>query len=293
MSDAVNELLVALEGMGIEPELNALYGPGAAELPVPELHLRNVTGSDALRLIGMSANCEAEPIVGHLNAEIIGYRITQKETPRIDPAAMRPGSGRGLPSPLSRPPSAGLAPVVPAPTSAGGKPGQAANPSFGIPGFGPQGLPGQMPLPGFVVGSKDASPAVRVYPLGGITSVVKFPDIEATLRDVLKAGSVPADDAKFALHEKTNVLVVTASERVQGLVEEFLEALRKNQADIESSRNLQDEAMRESIGLRTQIEAEQRQRKVLEEEVAQSRAMLRKLVQELSGLKNTTSKPPQ
>ena len=294
VESAVAELLGAMKAAQF-PELNVLYEPGAANLPVPELNLRNVTGPDALRLIAVSADCEAMPIQSHQNAEIIGYQITQKPPPSLEPFAGGFGGPNRYPSP-ARP--AARTTVHSAPTGLAApaqKPPKAANPSVtqAIAGnkFSATSLPSASG-DSVLVRYSEMSPAVRVYPLGGITTVVKFPEIESTLQEVLKAGSVPAENAKFALHEKTNVLVVTAPERVQALVEQFLEALHKNHAEAESAQDLHEQARRETVALRTQLEVEQQQRKNLEQELAESQARLRKLDQELSRAKDSTTKPP-
>jgi hypothetical protein len=118
--------------------------------------------------------------------------------------------------------------------------------------------------------SADTSTAVRIYPLGGITTRTKFAEVEATLREVLKADSIAADTAKFAFHEKTNILVVTGGKRVHELVSQLVEALRKNHLDAEAGNDLRQNTFREVTEMQVRLSAEQEQKSRLAEQLAKA-----------------------
>jgi hypothetical protein len=300
MKDAVAELLDAAKAVQL-PEINVLYAPGAEEVAVPELNLRNVNGSDALRLIAVSANCEAEPIGGE-NASVIGYMIRQKGAPpRVNPSSVDPSIGKAAPSlvPMTSrktsldPTNARASVSVKLPEAAPSHAG-AGDVSYGSASekkFGGGSLP-TVASEAVFVNVGNSPPAVRVYPLGGVTTMIKFSEIEATLRDVLKAEGIAPDTAKLALHEKTNVLVVTGTSRVHELVTELLDALRKNQTDAQAANDLRETALREVTDLRIRLDAEQQQKAKLGDQLGKSEAQLRELDQELGRLKATAVKPP-
>jgi hypothetical protein len=125
---------------------------------------------------------------------------------------------------------------------------------------------------------------VRVYSLGGITNTTKFADVEATLRDVLKAGGVSADAAKLAFHEQTNVLVVTADLQVHELITQYLDALQKNvvAATVEDKRSGADR--REVIEAMTRLRAEQDQRERVTKQLEETEQLLRNAQRELDRL---------
>lgn len=288
MKGAVAELIDALRSAQL-PEINVLYAPGAAEVTVPELNLRNVSGAEALRLIATSGNCEAQPIPGDQNT-IIGYMIRQIAAPSANPfqASVETRGGPTPPNP----------PAPRKPSSAGTSPRTSATLDF----F--DNPKGEFSRGVFNV-SAEPTTAVRVYALGGITTRAKFTDVEATLREVLKADGIAADTAKFALHEKTNVLVVTGSNRVHELVLQLVEALRKNHADAEKGNELRQNAIREVTEMQIRLGGEQEQKARLAEqlakaedqkmkfsdELAKTSAELRALNQELARLKASTAKP--
>jgi hypothetical protein len=126
---------------------------------------------------------------------------------------------------------------------------------------------------------------VRVYSLGGITNTTKFADVEATLRDVLKADGVSADAAKLAFHEHTNVLVVTADSRVHELVTQYLDALQKNVAIAMAEEKRGGADRRELIEVVSRLKAEQDQRERVTKQLEETEQLLRNAQRELDRLK--------
>jgi hypothetical protein len=127
----------------------------------------------------------------------------------------------------------------------------------------------------------------RIYPLGAVTSRADarlglddvgnpkpsawlFPDLEKTLREVLKTDGVAENQVTLAFHEKTNVLVVNSTEAVHLLVNQLLQALEQN------------------VG---QTAAFQRMMK-LQADLADRDKELRELQRELRQLQNPAPKPP-
>jgi hypothetical protein len=220
VGSAVDELQGAAKAAHV-PEVNVVYGPGAAGVPVPELTIRNVSAPDGLYLIATSAGCKAEPISGAQQGEIIGYRIAQPAGASL-PGTLQGFGGGGF---RSGGVNAGPVPATSSAPGPSGKPGRGQtpnHPSADSPnefarGFGVAPSP-EDPLDNLRNDARIVTmglnphgqgPSVRVYPLGNITSNVKFPDVEATLQEVLKADGGTTDSTKLAVHEKTNVLVVT------------------------------------------------------------------------------------
>jgi hypothetical protein len=276
MSDAVKQLLKEMKAAQI-PELNVIYNPGAEGVVVPELTLRNIRGADALQLIAASVGCQVEAIPGQ-DAEIIGYRIMGAPAgggyvPGLEPT---PGSGGvgffGIPG-GGAPPAPGI-----------GYPGAAVNPSVAAP---PLADPAMRNIPGGdVVMSFGSTPAenvssARVYPLGSITTVTKFNDVEETLREVLQAGGIGSSDVKLALHEKTNVLIVTGTTRVHEAVKQLLDALEKNTAASEVANRRGDESRRDIIQMQVRLEAEREERARLMKQMEQLESQRAEIVQEL------------
>jgi hypothetical protein len=272
LAAAVDELSRALEAARL-PEMNVIYSPEARSIQVPDLVLRNVSGPDALRLITVSAGCEMEPIVG-ADGVPIGFRVfsqAQGQDPFGNPVVLNPPAPTGLPQPVPAIP--GLPPLPGNPV-----PGAAAPAIPGVMGFGGVGI-----MPG-------NTNSVRVYSLGGITSTTKFTEVEATLRDVLKADNVSADAAKLAFHERTNVLVVTADSRVHDLVTQFLDALQKNvaAAATEERRGLSER--REALEAMVRMDAERNERDRVTKQLEQTEAALRDAQRELDRLKSAGPK---
>jgi hypothetical protein len=240
-----------------------IYAPEARTIQVPDLVLRNVSGPDALRLIAVSASCEPEPILGS-DGLVIGFRVL--------PLAQSLGGGFGNPA-TGTPAGPGDALSGPA--------------GVGIPGSGtvvlPSGSPTQLQVTGF--GGMAAPSSVRVYSLGGITNTTKFAEVEATLRDVLKADGVSADAAKLAFHEHTNVLVVTADSRVHDLVTQYLDALQKNVAAAMADERRSGSDRREAVEALIRLQAEQQQREKVTRQLADTEEMLRATQRELDRIK--------
>ena len=276
ISDAVNQLLNEMKSAQI-PELNVIYNPGVEGVVVPGLTLRNIRGADALQLIAASASCQVEAIPGQ-DAEIIGYRITGAPAgggyvPGLEPVPGLGGVGfSGIPG--------GGAPLAPGIRY----PGAAVNPAVTAP---PTVDPAVRAVPGGdMVVSFGSTPAenvssARVYPLGTITTVTKFTDVEETLREVLKAGGIGSSDVKLALHEKTNVLIVTGTTRVHEAVKQLLDALEKNTAASELANRRGDENRRDLIQMQVRLEAEKEERARLMKQMEQVEAQRAELVQEL------------
>ena len=265
MKGAIAELTEALKSAQL-PEINVLYAASAAEVAVPELNLRNVSGAEALRLIATSGNCEAEPIPGD-QSTIIGYIIRQNAAPPANPFQATITSGPSLAPGKSAAPrqSAAVAPNVSASLTLDQSDSQKGEYSRGILNI-----------------SADTSTAVRIYPLGGVTTRTKFAEVEATLREVLKADSIATDSVKFAFHEKTNILVVTGGKRVHELVTQLVEALRKNHLDAEAGNDLRQNTFRAVTEMEVRLNAEQEQKARLAEQLAKAEEQRMKLSEQLA-----------
>ncbi len=135
--------------------------------------------------------------------------------------------------------------------------------------------------------NSQGSRLTRIYPLGTVATSTKFPDIEKTIRDTLKADNVAENQISLALHEKTNVLVVNAAEAVHGLVEQLLTALNTNASQAERQSTARDRAMG-----RDELESALRAQARLEKELTDRDAMMRELQRELRQLQNPAPKPP-
>ncbi|HEX5176528.1 MAG TPA: hypothetical protein VFV83_05845 [Chthoniobacteraceae bacterium] len=285
------------------PEINVIYGPGAADLPVPEVKIRNVSAPDVLRLIATSAGCETEPILSAQDAStVIGYKVT----PPLPVASANARSGGMLSgldghfssyAPTTSPPLAGnnTSPSRRNSYEAGGdKSAGPGIPMLSAPPIRTSKNPASRPAinvmgDGRIVsmGLNPQNPVVRIYPLGTITTTVKFPDIEATLHDVLKAEEGVAESTKLALHEKTNVLVVTGPPQAQELVNQYVEALQKNQTAAENASGSRNELTRETTQLRIELQAQEHEKARLNEQLAKTDAQLRDLMHEMERLKAT------
>jgi hypothetical protein len=264
MGEAVMQLLNAMKAAQI-PELNVIYHPGAEAVSVPNLTLRNIRGADALQLIAASASCRVDAIPGE-GGETIGYRVSAANVgplPGADPFAV---ATPGLDQP-------GFAPGVPPPP---------APPSFDSSVARGSGAPATS---GDMVVSFGSAPAenvsvARVYPLGALTTVTKFNDVEETLREVFKAGGIPPTEVKLALHEKTNVLIVTGNQRVHEAVKQLLDALEKNTAAAELANRRGDDVRREMIQMQVRLDAEKDERARLMKQIDQLETQRSQLVQE-------------
>jgi hypothetical protein len=273
MGEAVTQLLNAMKTAQI-PELNVIYNPGAEAVSVPNLTLRNIRGADALQLIAASASCQVEAIPGE-GGEIIGYRISPANigfAPGADPFAPFPG--------LDQPPGVFTAPVAKSPPN----PQAGARPTESATGGGAGSAGGDMVV-GFGTAPAENVSAARVYPLGTLTTITKFNEVEETLREVFKAGGIPPTEVKLALHEKTNVLIVTGNQRVHEAVKQLLDALEKNTAAAEVASRRGDDVRREMIQMQVRLEAEKDERMRLMKHMEQSEAHRLELVQELERAK--------
>jgi hypothetical protein len=266
MGGAVAQLLDAMK-MAQIPELNVIYNPRTEAVPVPSITLRNIRGADALKLIAASASCQVEAIQGE-GGEIIGYNLWAANggpVPGADPFAAVPG--------LSQPPGVFTAPTAPPPS--------VPPPFDSSVGSGP----GVSATGGDMVVSFGSAPAgnvsvARVYPLGTLTTVTKFNDVEETLREVFKAGGIPPTEVKLALHEKTNVLIVTGNQRVHEAVKQLLDALEKNTAAAEVANRRGDDVRREMIQMQVRLDAEKDERARLMKQIDQLETQRSQLVQE-------------
>lgn len=293
LAEAVEQLLQAAKNAEL-PEINVIYGPGAGGVPVPELTIRNVSAADGVHLIATSAGCETEPILSAQDAgTVIGYKITQPATPGAGPAQI--GSFGISEPPRGADPAMGAVPGASTrPRTAKSQTGypSASAPALSMPGLSggaAMNITGDGRIVSMGLNPGAQSPAVRVYPLGNVTSIVKFQDIEATLHDVLKAEGSAADSTKLALHEKTNVLVVTGPPRAHELVSQLLEALQKNQAAAEGAVGPREDFLRETTEMRVRLDAQSREKDRLEQQLAKSDAELRELTNELARMKASAS----
>ena len=120
---------------------------------------------------------------------------------------------------------------------------------------------------------------------------MKFNDVAKTLEDLLKAAGVSLDTAKLAVHEKTNVLMVTGDQKVQELVTQLLDALQQNTIAANAQRSRDESARREMIELEMRLNAERDQSKRLQQLLEQSESQLTKVQRELDRV--TPATPPK
>ncbi|MGB0582802.1 MAG: hypothetical protein ACPGVU_24215 [Limisphaerales bacterium] len=236
LKDAVRNLKSRLETEKLLP-MNIIYSRGAENLEIPDLTLRNVTGSDALRLICTAADCEMEPIFsetdtpqGRVSEYVIGYRINPR-VPNVNPYRSR--SMTSAPTIRANPTSSttftrSARTVAPAKSLLFGNTSASKSTTSGAVKTSGGGTR--------LVSYGQAKPVLltRVYALGRITTRAKFPEVEKTLLATLQVAGHKPSDATLALHETTNVLVVRAPNDIQDLVSELLESLAKNSADADT-----------------------------------------------------------
>jgi hypothetical protein len=273
MTTAVEQLQIALEAAH-KPGINVLYGSGVQDLAVPPLTLRKVSGTDALRLIAVSAGCAVETIKGD-RGDVIGYQIVSL-APAGGAAMYGAGGMTPVPGafPISQPSRPGKSPTAAAATSA--TPGRPAS-EYPVAVTTPVASNAVI---GFAAPSQ-TSPMVRVYSLGEITSAVKFGEVIQTLEDLLKASGISLETAKLAIHEKTNVLVVTGDLRVQELVGQLLDALQRNSISAATQNSRDENARLQKVELEMRLKAEADQSKRLQMRLEESEAQLTKLQREL------------
>jgi hypothetical protein len=99
---------------------------------------------------------------------------------------------------------------------------------FGVEGVAGGGAQGVQFTNDVLVARPTSERFTRVYPLGTVTSYVKFPEVEQTLREVLSVDGIGAGDVKLSLHDKTNILVVNGAAKAHGLIEQYVAALGKD-----------------------------------------------------------------
>jgi len=303
---AVEELQNALEGANM-PGINVVFGTNVDDVSIPDLTLRNVSGADALRLIAAASGCRVEPIIGEDGTRAIGQMISAAAA-GADPFAYAPVPGPA-PGPFGGPPTAGRTPILPdanaqgpgpafpggAPNLLGGGAGGGFDPSGNPPNAFAGAAPGVNPIGagGGVIGfgTPVSTRNVRVYPLASITTMTTFADVEKTLRELLKAEEIAADAAKLAMHEKTNVLVVTGDEQVHRVVSQLLEALQKNTAAATVRNNQEERGRLELMESRVRLEAMQHENKRLDVQLQEAESKLRDLQRELDRAKATDPKP--
>ena len=229
--------------------INVVFSGNAREQRVPSLTLRNVTGPDALMLIAAAANVQVQPIRG-VEGGTIGFQFSER--PKL--------SSRG---------GGGTTPLTQVDTSSNPYGSPLTNALYS----GGSGAPKP---------AEDSAVTTRVYPLAEITSFVKFDEVEATLRDLLKIESISADAAKLAFHQKTAVLVARAPEEVHRLVRDLLLALTQNNREAREMN-----ATRELASMRIELEAMVREKARLEDRVAEAETQARKYSEEMRILQGT------
>jgi hypothetical protein len=270
---AVDKLQAALEAAH-KPGVNVIYGPGTQSLEIPQLTLRKVNGTDAVRLIAVSAGCTVELILGD-NGDTIGYKI---QAPTSGPEAFMNGGSGMMSAPRPVKADRGSSPqekLTPgAPQAATPKQVASAVASNAVIGF---------------TAPPQSGPLVRVYSLGEITTRVKFGDVVQTLEELLTASGIALDSAKVAVHEKTNVLVVTGEQRVQEVVRQLVEALQKN-SEVAAAQNSHEENARlEKVELQARLNLETEQTKRLQMRLEESEAQITKLQRELDRVSHATA----
>jgi hypothetical protein len=266
MAEAVTQLSNAMKAAQI-PELNVIISPGTESVMVPNLTLRNIRGADALQLIAASASCQMDSIPGQDN-EIIGYRVAAL-VQGVDPFAPNPGFSPVAPPVPAAPPKVAIPQQEPPPSdpTAGG------------------GIPGGSTIMTFGAAPAENVSTARVYPLGTLTTITKFNDVEETLREVFKAGGIASADLKLALHENTNVLIVKGNQRVHEAVKQLLDALEKNTAAAEVANRRGDDVRREVIQMQVRLDAEQNERARLMKQLDHLESQRAELSQELERFK--------
>lgn len=133
-----------------------------------------------------------------------------------------------------RPPVLGEIPVLgelfvtplPPPEGGAGGAGQPFGSTFGAGGDGDVLVP-----------RPPGSRFTRVYPLGTVTSHVKFSEVEQTLRAVLDVDGVAANDVKLGLHDKTNIMVVNGTVQAHALIGQLVEALGRDAVARDAQQN--------------------------------------------------------
>jgi hypothetical protein len=131
---------------------------------------------------------------------------------------------------------------------------------------------------------------VRIYSLGGITNLIKFSEIEKTLLDIMKAYSIPASAVKLAIHEATNVLVVTGDGGVHNIVNQFLDALQKNAAVAAAEEKNNAKHRQEALELMIRLDAEKQQRARVEKQLEEAEQAYREARRELDRVKTGAPK---
>ena len=291
LKTVVDSLQKMLLTQNLEP-INILIAPDAEGMVVPELDLRNVSGTEALSLIASAASCLLQPVYTpdatgspYLSSipgsaqTIVGYKL------QLPQSAMR-GGGRGsvrgaLPggggdakytqlvqSTPDKVPSAG------SPAARNGVTPQGLAITEGAPGIGGVvGFGGGGAMPGSAASNSDIQ--TRVYPLATIEASTAFGEIMKTLEDLLTTAGVAKDQVKLAFHEKTNVLILRGPAEAQAVVEQLLTALDQNFAKTSgraaemtvTSMKIKVEAMAAEIeNLRKRLEDAENQRRHLERE---------------------------
>jgi hypothetical protein len=244
LKTVVESLQKMLLTQNLEP-INILVALDAEGMAVPELDLRNVSGTDALTLIASAASCLLQPV----------YTPDATGNPNLSSI---PGSAQTL---VGYKLQNGLTPQGPAITE--GAPGIG-----GVVGFGGGGG-----MPGSAASNSDIQ--TRVYPLATIEASTAFGEIMKTLEDVLTTSGVAKDQVKLAFHEKTNVLILRGPAEAQAVVEQLLTALDKNFAKTSERAadatviplKIKVEAMAAEIeSLRKRLEEADSQRRHLERE---------------------------
>jgi hypothetical protein len=272
-----------------KPQLNVLFGPGVQEISVPALTLQNVSGTDALRLIAVSAGCTVEAIKGE-RTDVIGYQILASNPPAAGKAAAEIS---GMSSSTKTAPRAsnsqgyGDLTLAPSPTrDVRPTPARTAKESIAA-----QPIPGTSnSVIGFTAPAQ-SGPLVRVHALGEITNQVKFSDVAQTLEELLKAAGVSLDTAKLKVHEKTNVLVVTGDAHVQDLVSQLLEALQQNAAIATAQNSREQDGRRQAVELETRLNAERDQAQRLMKRLDEAESQLTTVQRELDRAK--AAAPPK
>lgn len=124
-------------------------------------------------------------------------------------------------------------------------------------------------------------PMTRVYPLSSINSGIKFSDVEESLGDALKLEGANPNDVKIAFHEKTGLLIVRGTPRIQALVDGLLGSLGQNQAVREDKG-----AARQLAKVSMELEAQQNARARLEIQLADLEKQVRDLRSENQRLRD-------
>jgi hypothetical protein len=136
LETCVTELKKQLASQKLPP-MNIIFGEGTGDLIVPDLQLRAVSGSDALRLLCTAVRCEMDPIFGggetpegRAAEYVIGYEIkaTQTRPQGVSRSPYMRMECPAMPNPRAALPTGTSSIKQPTPTRLASRPAKVAKP---------------------------------------------------------------------------------------------------------------------------------------------------------------------